>query len=130
MLGQEMRKRANASCLFCCSRRPTLSFAAGDSTLPLRRLALYIGSNNGGPGRVTLRFAEEDARSMAGVMQELGGVSGEDSCAAGPHRQDLQLGFRQARQAWAVRSPLWSSGLHSCARQQGLLLGELFGYRS
>ena len=113
----------------------TLSFAAGDTTLPLRRLALYIGSNNGGPGRVTLRYAEEDARSMAGVMQELGGVSGEDSLVLlAPTAEDLQLGFRQARQrARAVRESsrrveflVYYSG-HS--DEQGLLLGgELFGY--
>ena len=56
-----------------------MAWTAGDGTLPLRRLAMYIGSNDGGHGRVTLRYAEEDARSMAGVMLELGGVSGEDS---------------------------------------------------
>jgi len=111
------------------------AFAAGDTTLPLRRLALYIGSNNGGRGRVTLRYAEEDARAMAGVMQELGGVSGEDSLVLlAPTAEDVQFGFRQARQrAQAVRESsrrvellVYYSG-HS--DEKGLLLGEeLFGY--
>ncbi len=111
------------------------AFAAGDTTLPLRRLALYIGSNNGGHGRVTLRYAEEDARAMAGVMQELGGVSGEDSLVLlAPTAEDVQFGFRQARQrAQAVRESsrrvellVYYSG-HS--DEQGLLLGEeRFGY--
>jgi hypothetical protein len=110
------------------------AFAAGD-TLPLRRLGLYIGSNNGGQGRVTLRYAEEDARAMAGVMQELGGIAGEDSLVLlAPTAEDVQSGFRQARQrAQAVRESsrrvellVYYSG-HS--DEQGLLLGEQrFGY--
>ncbi len=111
------------------------AFAAGDTTLPLRRLGLYIGSNDGGPGRATLRYAEEDAGAMAGVMKELGGVSGEDSLVLlAPTAGDVQLGFRQARQrAQAVRDSsrrvellVYYSG-HS--DEQGLLLGgEKFGY--
>ena len=112
-----------------------MAWTAEDGTLPLRRLAMYIGSNDGGHGRVTLRYAEEDARSMAGVMLELGGVSGEDSLVLlAPAAADVQNGFRQVRQrAEAVREGsrrveflLYYSG-HS--DEQGLLLGEeLFGY--
>jgi hypothetical protein len=111
------------------------AWAAGNGTLPLRRLALYIGSNDGGPGRATLRYAEEDARAMAGVLQELGGVSAEDSLVLlAPTADDVQAGFRQVRQrAQAVRESsrrvelvVYYSG-HS--DEQGLLLGpELFGY--
>lgn len=45
---------------------------------PLRRFALVAGSNDGGAGRVRLRYAATDAQAMARVLQELGGVRGED----------------------------------------------------
>jgi len=44
----------------------------------LRRFALVIGANDGGPERSTLRYAETDARTVAGVMTELGGVAPSD----------------------------------------------------
>ncbi len=45
---------------------------------PLRRFALVAGSNDGGAARVRLRYAATDAQAMARVLQELGGVRGED----------------------------------------------------
>jgi hypothetical protein len=50
--------------------------AAGPS--PLRRFALVAGSNDGGAGRVRLRYAATDADAMARVLRELGGVRDED----------------------------------------------------
>ncbi len=41
----------------------------------LSRFALFIGANDGGADRVKLRYAESDARAMARVIGELGGVS-------------------------------------------------------
>ena len=109
--------------------------AANDGALALRRLALFIGSNDGGPGRVTLRYAEEDARAMASLMQELGGVSFEDSLVllAPTSEQVLesfQLMGRRAREAQAgsrrVEFLLYYSG-HS--DEQGLLIGpDRVGY--
>jgi hypothetical protein len=97
--------------------------------LPLRRLALFIGSNDGGSGRVTLRYAEEDARAMAALMQELGGVSFEDSqVLLAPTAEQVLESFhlmsRRAREAQAgsrrVEFLLYYSG-HS--DEQGLLVG-------
>lgn len=45
----------------------------------IRRLALVIGANNGGPGREKLRYAVSDARAMIEVLEKLGGVSADDS---------------------------------------------------
>lgn len=45
----------------------------------IRRFALVIGANNGGPRRVKLRYAVSDAKSVLKVMEELGGVSPDDS---------------------------------------------------
>ncbi|GHT72946.1 hypothetical protein FACS1894124_0490 [Spirochaetia bacterium] len=50
--------------------------AAGDGT---RRLGIFIGSNNGGRGRVMLRYAVSDARSVARVFSEMGGIAPEDT---------------------------------------------------
>ena len=44
-----------------------------------RRLALVVGSNQGGDGRVPLRFAETDAANMDSVLQAMGGVAPSDS---------------------------------------------------
>ena len=40
-----------------------------------QRFALILGSNEGGKGRDTLRYALKDADAMASVLRELGGVS-------------------------------------------------------
>jgi len=44
-----------------------------------RRFAFVIGANNGGPDRVTLRYAVTDARSMMKVLEDLGGVLPDDT---------------------------------------------------
>lgn len=46
---------------------------------PLRRFGLFIGANDGGDERVTLRWAVTDAQRVAGVMSELGGIQPRDS---------------------------------------------------
>jgi hypothetical protein len=44
-----------------------------------RRFAFVIGANNGGPDRVTLRYAVTDANSMIKVLEDLGGVLPDDT---------------------------------------------------
>ena len=44
-----------------------------------RRFGLFIGANKGGPGRITLRYAQEDARAVRAVLEEMGGVLADDS---------------------------------------------------
>jgi hypothetical protein len=111
------------------------AMGANEGTLPLRRLALFIGSNNGGPERALLRYAENDARAMASLMQELGGVAAEDSIVVlAPTTGNVVGSFRRmrqrAREAQAgsrrVEFLLYYSG-HS--DEQGLLLGsDRFSY--
>jgi hypothetical protein len=50
----------------------TLSSSAVASEL--QRIALVMGSNDGGDTRVTLRYADTDAAAFASVLTELGGV--------------------------------------------------------
>ena len=52
--------------------------ATAETLVPLRRIALVAGSNDGGEGLARLKYAESDARSFASVMQELGGVRPQD----------------------------------------------------
>jgi hypothetical protein len=113
----------------------SVAMAANEGTLPLRRLALFIGSNNGGPERALLRYAEDDARAMASLMQELGGVAAQDSIVVlAPTTSDVVGSFRQMRQrardaqagSRRVEFLLYYSG-HS--DDQGLLLGtDRFSY--
>ena len=44
-----------------------------------RRFGIFIGANNGGRERVTLRYAVTDASSIKNVFSEMGGISGTDS---------------------------------------------------
>jgi hypothetical protein len=48
------------------------------SAVRLRRFALLIGVNDGGGARAKLRYATSDARSMARVLESLGGVAPGD----------------------------------------------------
>ena len=48
------------------------------SNIELRRFALVIGANDGGTDRSLLRYAQTDARAVARVVSELGGVSPRD----------------------------------------------------
>ena len=93
-------------------REPRRPMAAAPS--PLRRFALVAGSNDGGAGRVRLRYAATDAQAMARVLRELGGVRDEDLVllvdpdltdvhrGAGPHAPGRA--GRRARRASGGRS--------------------------
>jgi len=52
--------------------------AAAPESGPLRRFALAVGVNNGGPARVRLRYADSDAANFAAVMERFGGVAPRD----------------------------------------------------
>ncbi len=44
----------------------------------IRRFAIIVGANNGGPERVQLRYAVSDADTMMHVLKSIGGVSDND----------------------------------------------------
>ncbi|WP_304608697.1 caspase family protein [Hyalangium versicolor] len=52
--------------------------ATAETPASVRRLALLVGVNDGGPGRERLRYAVTDAQAFAKVLSELGGVSPAD----------------------------------------------------
>lgn len=60
----------------------------------LRRFALLVGVNDGGPTRARLRYAASDAHNMARVLETLGGVApGDLVFVADGSRRAVQDGF-------------------------------------
>jgi len=115
--------------------QPALGADLGDAP-SLRRFALVASSNNGGPGRAQLRFANSDAESLARVLASLGGVQARDVLLVrDASRAAMQDAFAQVKKQIAaerrsqVRRELfvYYSG-HS--DEDGLLLGgERVGYQ-
>ena len=100
------------------------------SAVRLRRFALLIGVNDGGAARAKLRYATSDARSVARVLENLGGVSPADLVfVSEPTRAAALDGFARVdalmrtSQTPGVRRELlvYYSG-HS--DEEGLLLGN------
>ena len=102
----------------------------------LRRFGLFIGSNDGGADRVVLAYATSDARSVARVMSEMGGIRNADSIILeDPSPLELNESFIDLRDQIAeakqdsrrVEFMLYFSG-HS--DEEGLMLGRNhYGYR-
>jgi Caspase domain len=111
-----------------------LNQAPGDQ---MRRFALVAGANDGGKSRVTLRYANSDARAVSKVLTQLGGVEARDIVLVeDPTPAELSLAFEslsvRLRNAEATASRLevffYYSG-HS--DDEGLLLkGEKLSYAS
>lgn len=102
----------------------------GSTSTPTRRFALVIGANDGGPGRMKLRYAVSDAKAFAGLLASMGGVSEEDCILLRePDRQAffsemkaLQKRIRDGRaESGRVESIVYYSG-HS--DEKNLLLGK------
>jgi hypothetical protein len=102
----------------------------------VRRLALLVGVNDGGPERVRLRYAVSDAKSFDKVLGELGGVAANDRrLLVDAGRAELMGALGELRQrteaarasgASRVEVLLYYSG-HS--DEEGLLLkGERLDY--
>jgi Caspase domain len=109
--------------------------AAGDahSPGPIPSLAVVVGTNRGGPGQSDLRFAEDDARSVADLLGGLGryGV-GDVELLLGPSLRDVEgaldrMGMRAAearRHGNEVQTLFYYSG-HARANALNLAGDEL-----
>lgn len=91
------------------------------------RVALVVGANQAGPDRVTLRYAVKDARAMADVLEELGGVE-RATVLEEPDVESLEEALAHINDAASASSAeirqefiFYYSG-HS--DEEGLLLGE------
>lgn len=86
--------------LFCVACALVLSISAvpdhasAATSTPLRRFALVIGSNNGGTVREKLRYAARDAKNIADVLRQLGGVEQVDlTLLSEPGKEELDRAF-------------------------------------
>ncbi|MEQ9496283.1 MAG: caspase family protein [Deltaproteobacteria bacterium] len=108
-----------------------LSGAADADRVVVRRFALIAAANDGGRERPRLRYAVTDARALAGVLEELGGVAPEDRVmVVEPTRDELlasidalegRLQAARAERPARLELVFYYSG-HS--DETGLLLGE------
>lgn len=95
-----------------------------------RRFALIVGANHGGRARETLRYAQRDAKAVAAVLEQLGGVErGDRVLLLEPSPEQLKLALDDLKKrAAAARESRQRTELlfyysgHSDER--GLLLGE------
>ncbi|WP_242334404.1 MULTISPECIES: caspase family protein [unclassified Anaeromyxobacter] len=93
----------------------------------VRRLALVAGANDGGPARPRLRYAISDAERVARVLQQMGGVAGEDTivlldpgeASLRAALEELRSRVRRARAGGRTEVLFYYSG-HS--DEEGLLL--------
>lgn len=92
--------------------------------------AIVVGSNDGGPGQDTLRYAEDDARRVATVLRELGGYEREHvRMVLAPSPKDLNdaiasVAKKLARDQEAGRRTLVFFYYSGHARASGLSLGD------
>jgi hypothetical protein len=63
-----------------------------------RRVALIVGANDGGPGRVKLRYAGSDAKALSRVLADVGGIDRRDAFVLiDPSPTQFLDGFRWAQ---------------------------------
>ncbi|MEO1172273.1 MAG: caspase family protein, partial [Myxococcota bacterium] len=127
-----MKRLRLSACAFVLTLM-VFSWLAEGATV--RRVALMVGTNDGGPGRVRLRYATSDAEALTRVLERLGGIRKQDrvtltSPSSGELRAALaDLASRVARERAAgtrVEALFYYSG-HS--NESALLLGqETFAY--
>ena len=68
--------------------------------LSVRRFGFYIASNDGGPGRQRLLYADDDVYTISRTMSDLGGVSSLDEISLfDPDASDLDAAVDQLRNA-------------------------------
>jgi hypothetical protein len=108
---------------------PLAAGAAPKPTTPLRRFALVIGANDGGSIREKLRYAGHDARTIADVLRQLGGVAQLDlAMLSEPASGDVDRAFdelsararAERKQGQRVEVVVYYSG-HS--DETGILVG-------
>jgi hypothetical protein len=108
----------------------------GDTENVTRRFGMFIGSNRGGQGRATLRYALSDAQAVAKVFSEMGGIGGGDAILlVDPGIGEINRRIRElhervlgAKQAYKRTEIVFYYSGHS--DENGLLLDrERYNYR-
>ncbi|MBN2525122.1 MAG: caspase family protein [Deltaproteobacteria bacterium] len=113
-----------------------VSAVSADNVIKIRRFAFVVGTNDGGPKRLKLRFANSDAEAVANVLTDLGGVQKKDLLLiTNTSKTSLKDGFAKitgmlnaARNQGNRTELLFYYSGHS--NEQGLLLGnDVYTYR-
>lgn len=79
--------------------------ARAETPPPIATYAIVVGSNAGGPGQTELKYAEDDARRVAGLLGELGGYT-PDNVDVVVHPTPDQLRDRLVRLSTRVNADL------------------------
>ena len=75
-----MMKQIKAKiCIFIAFMATVTELSGAGRNEPKRRFALIVGANDGGSGRLRLKYAVSDARSVQQIMKKMGGVLPQDS---------------------------------------------------
>ena len=135
MAGRSKIKRTALAGILFLLALGGLSAAEGDWAVT-RRFGIFIGSNNGGRDRITLRYAVSDAKSLSRVFTGMGGIAGEDNVLlVEPSVREInrqldnlgRLSSQARRNSQRTELVFYYSG-HS--DEDGILLNrERYGYR-
>jgi hypothetical protein len=91
-------KPTSLTALACLLAGVLAAPAPAGADTQLRRFALAIGVNDGGPDRVILRYAGSDAKSFSRVLRELGGTGADDvELLVEPTIEGISDGFARLR---------------------------------
>ncbi|OQY38329.1 MAG: hypothetical protein B6229_06130 [Spirochaetaceae bacterium 4572_7] len=81
--------------IFIIAILSTLSLFSTETKL-VKRYAILVGANNGGDGRVILRYAESDAKMVSNVFSELGGIENSNSILLlNPTKRSIKKSFNK-----------------------------------
>jgi len=70
----------------------------------IKRFALIVGTNDGGPDRIPLKYAVSDAESFSNVLQDMGGVASDDRILLRePKKKDFFSALRKLR-GWVINA--------------------------
>ncbi len=70
----------------------------------IKRFALIVGANDGGPDRIPLKYAVSDAVSFSKVLQDMGGVASDDRILLrDPKKKDFFSALRKLR-GWIINA--------------------------
>lgn len=104
--------------------------ATENKKMEIKRFSLIVGANNGGNDRVMLQYAVSDAKSVAKVLSDMGGISQTDQMILeDPTAEEIHTGLAimrkrlaEARSKFSRVEMLFYYSGHS--DEESLLLGE------
>jgi len=110
-----------------------IAVSMASAAAPLKevhRFLLVAGANDGGQGRATLRYAVTDAKAVAAVLTEMGGIDEQNKVfLSQPNAADMRRGFSSIENM--LKNPKYADGRKEIvvyysghADEKGLRLGK------